>query len=171
MKIKVISLWQPWAWAMWEELKRYETRIASAPVVRQLRTYRGWLGIHAAKKPFNVYDYPAEWLNELRKHWQSVQGNQTSEIQTNEFQQALHYGCLGGIVKFDGGLFQTQSLASKLTPTEIFFGDYTAGRRAIHCPGMIPLDVPIPLRGQQGLFDWEVWPEVEERLKAQTGRV
>ena len=42
-RIKVISLWQPWAEAMRRGLKRNETR--SWPT-----NYRGWLAIHAAKR-------------------------------------------------------------------------------------------------------------------------
>ncbi len=167
MKIKVISLWQPWAWAMWNSLKEYETRTASAPVVLQLRNYRGWLGIQAAKKPFNSYDYPVEFLNQLRLYWQDSVGDSHAEINTREFQQAMHYGCIGGIARFDGasGICHTRAIREQLSKTEIFFGDYTDGRRALHCPGMVSLDVPIQIRGQQGAFDWEVWPEVEVILK------
>jgi hypothetical protein len=162
MIIKCISLWQPWAWAMWENLKRFETRGAHAPVVQQLRAYRGWLGIQAAKKPFDYYDYPAEWLNELRGY---LTAHDIPSEHDKAFHVAMHYGCIGGICWFDGGIFQTQAIKDRLTPQEVFWGDYSEGRRAIHCKDMTALEVPIPVRGSQGLFDWHVWPEVEDHLR------
>jgi len=91
MKIKVISLWQPWAWAMWMGLKKYETRSAAAPVVAQLRSYKGWLGIHAAKKPFNPGDCSELFTRILLEKY--FKGPLTN------LQAQMHYGCIGGVCR------------------------------------------------------------------------
>lgn len=104
------------------------------------------------------YDYPEEFVGEIRRIFRSSEG-------TDSFHEAMHYGCIGGICRFEGDIHQTQAIAPKLSADEIFWGDYSQGRSAIHCPGMVQLDVPIPVRGHQGLFDWEAWPEVERQLE------
>lgn len=162
MKIKVASLWHPWALAMWKGLKQYETRSALAPVVIQLRHYRGWLGIHAAQMP---------WLKAIDKSFEgdSIEVRKKFALDCIERLNDApvdrrDYGCIGGICRFDGGIFQTQQIRGELNDAETFWGNYSDGRRAIHCPNMIRLDDPVPLRGHQGLFDWEVPPVIVARI-------
>lgn len=169
MKIKVISLWQPWALAMWKLLKQYETRSEHAPAVAQLRHYRGWLGIHAAQM---------SWLKAIDKalEGESIDTRKAFAMKCIELMNDApvdkqDYGCIGGICWFDGGIFQTQSVRHELSDTELFFGNYSDGRRAIHCSNMHRLDTPIPARGQQGLFDWEVPEDVAERIHKWEGEL
>jgi hypothetical protein len=167
MKIKIISLWNPWAFAMWAGLKQYETRPESAPVVSQLRSYgHGWLGIHAAKLPMmvaigrsfgNDANSCEAWLGWFLSYAKDVP-------------LSSDYGVLGGICRFSG-IFQTQQIEPKLSEMERFFGNYEAGRRALFCPGMVRLPTPIPMRGFQGAWNWDVPREVEELLKAQPAEV
>jgi len=162
LKIKVASLWHPWALAMWKGLKKYETRSESAPVVRQLRQYRGWLGIHAAQMP---------WLKAIDNalEGESIEARKAFALECIERLKDApvdrkDYGCIGGICRFDGGIFQTHQIRTELNDTEKFWGNYSDGRRAIHCPNMIRLNDPIPMRGHQGLFDWEVPQDISSRL-------
>lgn len=161
MKIKVVSLWQPWAWAMWNGLKEWETRDSWSPVVAQLRRYRGWLGIHAAKKPFRFSDYEEEFTHNFRRNCAGVE--LLDEITTKQFESQLQYGVLGGICNFSGNIIQTQQAV--VGTQERFWGNYETGRRAIHCPGMVKLPEPVRLRGAQGLFEWEVPPNIREMLQ------
>jgi hypothetical protein len=165
VKIKVISLWHPWALAMWKNLKRYETRSEYAPVVAQLRHYRGWLGIHAAQMP---------WLKAIDKSFEG-EGIEVRKAFALKCIDLLNdapvdrkdFGCIGAVCKFEGGIFQTQTVRNRLSEEEKFWGNYSDGRRAIHCPNMIRLDEPVPMRGHQGLFDWDVSEAKIEKWEAQ----
>jgi hypothetical protein len=166
MKIKVISLWNPWAFAMWAGLKQYETRSEKFVAMSGLRNYSGWLGIHAAKM---------FWLKAIDR---SMEGAPIEERKAFAMEMILRlddapidkgdHGVLGGICRFSG-IYQTQQIEPKLSEMERFFGNYAPGRRAIFCPGMVRLPAPIPMRGYQRAWNWEVTPEVELLLKAQDG--
>jgi hypothetical protein len=146
MRIKVISLHQPWASAMWLGLKKYETRSELFVKNTGLSHYSGLLGIHAAKKPFRVEDYKSAFHAGLKRYG--------LELGT------LPYGVIGGICRM-GEIYATENIRGTLSEQELFFGDYSEGRRAIHCHDMVRLEQPILLRGFQGAFYWDVPPEVE----------
>lgn len=158
MIIKIISLWQPWAWAMWNSLKHWETRDSRAPVVAQLRKYRGPLGIQAAKRPFRFSDMEDEFTHGFRRN--SGGSELPRGMTTTQFERQLQYGVLGGICLFDGEIKSTKS-AHGFSEQEKFWGNYDGfSRVAIHCRAMVKLANPIPMRGQQGLWDWEVPEEL-----------
>lgn len=147
MKIKVVSLWQPWAEAMRLKLKKNETR-------SWWTSHRGWLGIHAAKKRFNPNDYTAEFAHGCRAR--------------NLWPDTLTYGavvCIANLV----GCEKAQRVSKLVSDEERFWGDYSDDRDIwITCPNtMVELAQPIPLRGHQGIFDWEVPEELAMRLKGQ----
>lgn len=147
MRIKIVSLWQPWAWAMWNGLKLWETRDTWVPVVMQLARWKGPVGIHAAKKHFRGQDYSHEFN-------QSLQSYGVPNLSAGD------YGVLGGICPARGEMQPCMKIAPQLSQQELFFGNYSYGRTAIHLPGIVKLPKPIPMVGHQGLWDWDAPPEI-----------
>ena len=145
-RIKVISLWQPWAEAMRRGVKRNETR--------HWPTHnRGWLAIHAAKKPIDktdqdFLDFARYWLGDLSK---------------------LSFGAIVCIVRLVECV-RTETVLETLSEHEELWGNYDENRWAWKTDSLTQLPAPIPLVGHQGLFDWEMPPEItklipqEERL-------
>ena len=137
--IKVISLWQPWAEAMRRGVKRNETR--SWPT-----SYRGWLAIHAAKKPIDLsdddfLDFARYWLGDLSK---------------------LSFGAVVCIVRLTGCV-RTETVLENLSEHEELWGNYDENRWAWQTDSLIQLpNGAIPLRGHQGLFEWQMPEEIAE---------
>lgn len=156
--MKVLSLWQPWATLVIIGAKRFETRHWST-------SYRGELGIHAAKKV----------TRELR-----------DLCRTEPFRSTL---ADAGFHSFDdlplGALLGTSQLVSifkthagrdvmhdvqkgpaswRLLPTgrERAFGDFSPGRYAWQFEDLVWYEEPVPCRGAQGLFD----PTPRERIES-----
>lgn len=131
MKIKALTLWQPWASFMALGLKKNETRSWST-------SYRGPLAIHAAKKaprwiPNELVLFSLERLGP---------GNRWP------YGKILCVVDLIGIEKSDGIIKDPSS-------TEIMLGDYSKGRFIWQTKMLQVFDNPIPARGYQGLWDWE----------------
>ncbi len=145
MLIKVISLWEPWATAMARKLKKNETRCW--PI-----SYRGWLGIQAAKKEYRPRDYDFPFN-------QMVQG---AGIWPHHL--VTTYGKLLCIVKLVG-CEKTGLVREAISEAERNWGNYAdqdedTGKQRfawITSPAdLIKLPEPIPIRGRQGLFDLEI---------------
>src|SRR4029077_20972411 len=141
MKIPVLSLWQPWATAMALRIKKNETRHWST-------NYRGWLGIHAAKKPMSKED--------------------AAMIDSNIWlQRPMPFGAVVCIVRLVG--CETTELLVKcgVSEREQHWGNYSPGRFGwVTSPlDMIELPEAIPLVGHQGLFNWEVPAELRPKLR------
>ncbi|KKM82316.1 hypothetical protein LCGC14_1320910 [marine sediment metagenome] len=134
--MKCLSLTQTWASLMALGLKKVETRSWKTH-------YRGPLAIHAAK------GFP-RWAIELARE--------------EPFATAL---VRAGIRRLDelprGAIIATANLVD-CVPTEIVsiseqeraFGDYTPGRWAWFLEDVTQLALPIPWRGQLGLFTVEI---------------
>jgi hypothetical protein len=142
MTLKCISLWQPWAEAMRMKLKKNETR-------HWPTRHRGWLAIHAAKKLYVPKDYDDGFNVFVRESHLGP----------------LAYGAVVCIVKMVG-CEPTARIADLISDEERFWGDYSDGRFAWTTwpNSIIQLPAPIPLRGHQGLFDWQVPVELEAEL-------
>jgi hypothetical protein len=142
--IPVISLWQPWATAMALRIKKNETR--SWPNI-----VRGWLAIHAAKRPLD---------RQARLLW-------TASGPTYE---PLVFGAVVCVVRVVG--CERTELIKKLgvSEQEKRWGNYDDGRWAwVTSPvDMIELPKPIPLRGRQGLFRWAPPDWLAQELKEKT---
>ena len=150
--MKIISLWEPWATLLSLGHKKIETRSWGT-------SYRGWLAIHAAKR----------WTADQREL-----------LVTEPFMSALPVdwriepGCVVGVVNFTHclpteariyvpGVFE---YFPKLdTDQERAFGNYDPGRYGWVTTSAFRLPEPIPLRGQQGL--WDAPPEVVAEIQRQ----
>lgn len=159
MKIKAITLWQPWAslWAV--GAKKYETRSWKTD-------YRGPIAIHAAKMNFNqalrkmFSDKEARNLffdkaiNCLRKgsRRKAVWLPYCSIIATAELVGCHriygHPGCTGWIDTPEG--------VYKPSNPETDFGDWIPGRYAWEITNIKILDTPIIAKGQQGLWNFNL---------------
>ena len=139
MRIKVLSLWQPWATLMANGDKTIETRHWST-------NYRGPLAIHAAKRIVPVSE--------------GVQAYERLAVRKID-PASLPRGAVVVIVDLldvvpveelspwqSGGLYH-------VTKAEQALGNYAPGRYAWITRLRAELPEPIPLRGSQGLFTWD----------------
>ncbi len=145
MRIKVITLIQPWATLKALDEKKFETR-------GWWTDYRGLLGIHAGK----TIDYDA--CEEPRIKAALARHGITSPKQ-------LPTGCLLSICQ----LFDCVKMVSdpnsqhgvkvqgyKLSDREYSFGHYAPGRFAWITANNKRLPEPIPARGMQKLWDYDL---------------
>ena len=130
----VLSLLQPWATLVILGHKTIETRSWST-------AYRGELMIHAGKgkSGMGFCDQPI-----FKKHLHNVD---------------LPFGAIIGVVSLDRivqitDLAVSDSTLNEMTLEEKIFGDYTTGRFAWILRNPMPLDIPIPARGYQRLWQY-----------------
>jgi hypothetical protein len=144
--IKCVSLWQPWAEAMRRKWKRNETRSWWCG-------HTGWLAIHAAKKKFNPNDYEPAFAHEMRA--------------LDIWPDQLAYGAVVCIVWMKG-CPRTEQIRRSLSGEELFWGNYEDRRYVwtTDLDRLIELPEAIPLRGRQGLFEWEPPPLILDRLNS-----
>ena len=160
MKLKCLSLWQPWASLLVAGKKRVETR------GWEMR-HRGPLLIHAAKK----------WSRDLavmcqtepfRSALDAIGHTVPASHSSRSLPDRMPFGAIVGRVEVMD-CFRTDLVSDGLdvcrfaaglivTPTERAFGDYSEGRFAILCANFVAFDKPIPCNGRQSLF------EVDESL-------
>lgn len=149
MKVKTISLWQPWASLVALGEKRIETRSWST-------SHRGQIAIHAAKT----------WSNELhgmccRHPFDSVLGYASvcgvpSYVRHGRV-NPLPFGAVLAVATL-ADCVPVERVRDGLSLNERAFGDYTTGRFAWLFEDVRPLSRPFPLKGHQGLFMAEIPP-------------
>lgn len=156
MKIKAISLWQPWASLIAIGAKRFETR--SWPTA-----YRGPLAIHAAKR----------WTNDEKNlcckepFWEAL--TEFCIGPPHGFDHDLPLGCIVAVAELRD-CFEI-GWQPEIGSNEYAFGDWRPGRFAWQLNDVRRLDTPIPWRGSQGFFEVELpleprpAPAQEELLK------
>ena len=138
MKVKALSLWQPWASLIADGAKQIETRSWST-------AYRGSIAIHAAKR----------WTPE-----------QNDLCQQEPFRGCLleagfanwtdiPLGCVVGIADLID-VVPTEAIVAELSEQEKAFGNYERGRYGWMLTNIRALPTPIPVRGRQGLWTIEL---------------
>lgn len=128
--MKTISLYQPWASAMALGLKTIETRPTRIH-------HRGLVAIHAAKK---WTEDEQEWCEDFARQFAKP---------------ALLDPPRGCVIAY-GRIVDckpAEELLSGLSYQEALLGNYAPKRFGWIFEGIIPLEVPIPWRGQQGQFN------------------
>lgn len=135
MKIRAISLYQPWATAWALQIKRNETR-SKLPPAAAIGTP---LAVHAA----------------LRDNFETLQQwNERRELRdAGRDYVSLPRGKIIAICTL-AGVRSAESCAP--TAQEQAWGDYSPGRWIWQPANMVMLPEPIPCRGRQFLFWWEV---------------
>lgn len=137
MKIKAITLYQPWA-SLWAAgIKIHETR--SWPT-----SHRGLLVVHAAQKR----DIGGDLLYGDIPHPLLV-GTRLPQKFYN-----LPFGALVGIVDIVECLHTGPRFAER--PTDFMLGDFSVGRFAWKARNPRLFHEPIPFKGRQGFFNVDI---------------
>lgn len=149
-QIPCISLWQPWAWLWVKGEKRFETR--SWPTNR-----RGWVAVHAAKR----------WGSEQRRVCDGHHAGFDSVLKMYGIDDPAHqlaFGAVIGFVHISRCITTRQALGENLPYTEKCFGDFSDGRYAWDADKRILLPDPVPARGFQGFWHWDLPRHLEGLL-------
>jgi hypothetical protein len=145
--MKAISLWQPWASLIVSGAKKIETRSWNTNI-------RGRVAIHASQKrdrmSLEMMDTP-EFQDGLKVYDTSGRGKVwISDI-------ALTFGCIVGTVEIIDSLPIHELIGTKYDiPRERAFGDWREGRWGWILQNPILFKKPIPAKGAQGFWIWEV---------------
>lgn len=156
MRIKAVTVWQPWASLLVLGAKEIETR--GYPV-----KYRGLLAIHAAKR----WQGDQEYCFDISSYRLALGDAGIKSVDD------LHLGHILGVVSLDG-MFKTESLVERLRQKEgggqeLGFGDYRPGRWGWYMRNQKRLKKPIYAKGSQGLWWWDVPDRVVKELKLNGG--
>lgn len=149
MKMKGLSLWQPWASLIATGAKRYETRSWAT-------NYRGPLLICAAKGGLSrkelsgFLDQPqfqgglaplvGECLHTSNHFWRGVD------------ECHLPFGKAVAVAELVDCI-RTEDLREYQIKTDLSYGDFSRGRYAWKLSDVRALKEPYPIKGAQGLFD------------------
>ena len=154
--MKALSLWEPWASLIRAGAKTYETRSWST-------NYRGNLLICASKKRdkdalffFQMSDVQKYLVRpeSIRFSYQLETNNQDSKYtRVSEF--SLYFGCAVAIVELQDCVPTEKINLQQIGPDESYFGNYGPGRFAWKLKMIDNSFAPFPVKGAQGLFDWE----------------
>jgi hypothetical protein len=139
--MKAISLWQPWASALFTSLKREETRSWALP---------DWaigvpVAIHAAKR--DTREEFEQWVG-------AVMEQPASAVHfENTTYARLPRGCIIGSVVF-GSPVKTELCRGSRSTRDLEWGDYRDGRFAWPVVSRTLYLTPIPCVGRQRFFNW-----------------
>lgn len=150
MRIKAITLWEPWATLMAHGLKQIETRAWPTK-------YRGPLAIHAAKR----WHDDQEYILSQRAYAEALAG-------LGIYSRAdFHLGCVLAVVDLTG-CWQSEALKPRLLAagkrTELAFGNYAPQRFGFYCENVRKLPTPLAVPGAQQLWWWEVPDGLAKKL-------
>lgn len=145
--MKAITLWQPWATLLACGAKQYETRSWATK-------YRGPIAIHASiKTGIKVSPEFAKVVDEYCSKFPLGYIIATAELV--DCHKIVRYGGRG--MSSDGpGWLETEDGIYLPTEQELLFGDWTPGRYAWEVVNVKMLPEPIPAKGHQRLWNWEV---------------
>ena len=168
--MKCISLWNPWAVLWANGQKRIETRgwayRGPLPCVLAVHASKQWgpgLATLCLKPPY-------------RDALESCGVRLAADPAACKAGWNLPFGAVVGLVRVawckrtsivrmdapDAEPFaRTGAETLHLAQKEYAFGDFTPGRFGWVCDHFRPLPAPVPLRGMQGVFDWDAPAEVE----------
>ena len=147
MKMKAITLWQPWAQLIVMGAKKIETRGWHT-------TYRGEILIHAAKKPVSDCFKLMTGDAILQMHIAMAE----RRMMRSDIAGYYPTGVIVGKARLADCVQITEKYAMELVkrnPQEYAFGDFTPGRFAWVLEDVEQFQQPIPASGKQGLWTWE----------------
>lgn len=156
--MKAISLWNPWAYLVW--LKGHpDPEIAKLGKGNETRSwptsYRGPLAIHAAK------NFPREARKLCLEEPFLTALTSVGLQSTNELPRGAVIATCTLVDCLEIGVEYMSKWGSEIeyplpTGNELAFGDYAPGRFIWRLKDVKQLPEPIPARGMQGLWEWEV---------------
>ena len=141
--MKAITIWQPWAGAVAAGIKGNETRSWATK-------YRGPIAIHAAKKAVQ-----ASWSTLVSDEAKEVPCRRLDLPEIFNIADTFPMGCIVATANLTDCIKITPEYISTLSADELALGDYTPGRYAWRMTDIKKVDVPIPVKGYQGLWNWE----------------
>ena len=148
--MKVISLWQPWASLIATGAKKIETRSWST-------NYRGPLAIHAAKTwnadcEFYMHTWHIQGgLAPLMGRPLDLTGSSYPDIKGEQLPKGLIIATCNLV-----NCIPTDEFTQKQIEFEKNFGDFTPGRFGWILEDVKPLAEPIPAKGMQGLWNYDL---------------
>lgn len=167
--MKALTIWQPWASLLACGAKKYETRGRAI-------SYRGPIAIHAALTPFKRIIKMMFPLHEWRYAPDYTAKRKFVDLVSKFIDvESLCYGAIIATAELvgchkihhspnfhreSGFDVYIHSLGDSekyeyVFANELLFGDWTAGRYALEFANMTMLPEPIPVKGRQGLWNWE----------------
>lgn len=143
--MKALSLWQPWAHLLAVGAKRYETRDWAT-------RYRGPIAIHAAKRwtvRMAVQCYQEPFFTILSRAGIKFPAHCDARRLKG---LGLDFGAIIGVGVL-ADCRPANEVLREIGGEEVAFGDFSHGRYAFEYQDVRQLPTPIPLNGQQGLWD------------------
>ena len=173
MLMKAVTIYQPYASLIACGAKQFETRSWKT-------NYRGPIAIHAGKESFHLtlwQGMPAAqealvkafggWIDQERGGAQGLDARYHdmpygAVVATADLVECWYIGhvnwkgqrCIGTGGSFTGT--HDDERYDYIDGDELLFGDWREGRWAWELANVKPLPVPVPCRGKQGLWDWEL---------------
>ena len=145
--MKAITLYQPWASLVASGAKTVETRSWSTP-------YRGPLAIHAAVAPMRS----ARDVHGLAGCFCPGEGG-IPEALVSAFEIAETCPVHGALVSEVQGCIVATCVLDDVVTAETLrgdpYGDFSPGRFAWLLRAVQALSMPVPVRGRQGLWEWD----------------
>lgn len=140
--MKAYTVYQPYAFATVAGVKHYETRPRRTNI-------RGRVAVHAAKlDAWRTGILENGTMPQIEKILSEIQG-------TGNRAARLEYGAVIGTVEIVDCV-PVEEIENTLTERERILGDFSPGRFAWVLQNPVMFDTPIPARGQQGWWEWEV---------------
>jgi len=149
MKIHAITVYQPWATLIAIGAKTIETRSWAIDIQRWAIETSGRMGplaIHAAKAIYK--EHPLWFSNKFCMDALLSAGYY--DMRTLPRGSVISFAYLQDCVRI------TPEFTAQLSEQELSFGDFAQGRWAWILKDVRRLPEPIPARGRQGIWRWEV---------------
>jgi hypothetical protein len=138
-KMKALTIKQPWAWAIAEGLKKYETRSWKTP-------YPGFVAIHAGRGLDEAEQFMIASDVKLMKILKAHQ----VEIKN------LPFGFVVAVARLVECYKTGSALTMTLDADELTLGDFRSERYAWKLAWVSKLARPVPVLGMQRLWEWSV---------------
>lgn len=142
--MKALTIWQPWAGAAAAGIKHNETR-------SWYTNYRGPLAIHAAKQSIQT-----GWCRYTSDEAAEVICRRMNLPEIFNGPEIFPSGVIMATANLTDCIKITPKYISTLSEDEIALGDYTVGRYAWVLEDIKKLPCPIPAKGRQGLWNWDL---------------
>lgn len=148
--MKVISLWEPWASLLKENIKMVETRSFKT-------NYRGEIYIHASLKKVNLKDKNIINLVEFLRNKDFSKNQNVINFLEIISNKNFNYGNIIAKCKIIDCVYMDEKFVENMkqqNPTEFLCGDYRVGRYAWILSDITPLENPISAKGQLGVWNY-----------------
>ena len=156
-KIKAITVNQPYASLLAVGVKKYETR-------GWYTNYRGLIAIHAGLKSYKTWAFTSKplepFVNALKHYVDGFNKGLTAPILPYGAVIAIAklVGCweIESVKKYEYAAMLKGNIIEHIKDDELLFGNWSPNRYAWEMANVNMLSEPIPIKGKQGLWNWEM---------------